>query len=84
MYHALMACHQVALDKRLGVRPIEIGETLHCAFAKLVSRAARDQAKTACVSLQMCAGLEAGIETGNPHCGVKVKGEDYTRDRGKG
>ena len=39
-----------------------IGETLRRALAKLVMRAAGDQAKTACGNLQLCAGLEAGIE----------------------
>ena len=46
-YRALMACHLVALDKRPGVRPVGIGETLRWALAKLVMRAAGDQAKTA-------------------------------------
>ena len=39
-----------------------IGEALRWALAKLVMRAAGDQAKTACSNLQLCAGLEAGIE----------------------
>ena len=39
-----------------------IRETLRRALAKLVMRAAGDQAKTACSNLQLCAGLEAGIE----------------------
>ena len=39
-----------------------IGEMLRRALAKLVMRAAGDQAKTACVNLQLCSGLEAGIE----------------------
>ena len=43
-----MVCCLVALDKRHGVRPVGIGETLHRALAKLVIRAAGDQAKTAC------------------------------------
>ena len=47
-YRALMACRLVALDKRPGVRPVGIGETLFRALAKLVLRAAGDQAKTAC------------------------------------
>ena len=42
--------------------PIGIGETLHRAIAKLVMRATEDQAKTACGRLQLCAGIEAGIE----------------------
>ena len=39
-----------------------IGETLRRALSKLVMRAAREQEKTACGNLQMCAGLKAGIE----------------------
>ena len=61
-YRALMACCHVALDRRPGVRPVGIGETLRQALATLVMRAARDQAKTACGDLQICAGLEASIE----------------------
>ena len=61
-YRALMACRLVALDKRPRVRPVGIRETLRRALAKLVMRAAGDQAKMACGNLQLCAGLEAGIE----------------------
>ena len=52
----------MALDKSPGVRPVGIGETLRRALAKLVMRAAGEQAKTACGNLQLCSGLEAGIE----------------------
>ena len=61
-YCALIACCLVALDKRLGVRPVGIGETLFQALAKLVMRAAGYQAKTVCGNLQLCVGLESGIE----------------------
>ena len=61
-YRALMACLLVALDKWPGVPPVSIGETLRRALDKLVIIAAEDQAKTACGNLQLCAGLEAGIE----------------------
>ena len=61
-YCALIAWRLVALDKRPGVRPVKIGETLLRALAKLFMRAAGDQANTVCVNLQTCAGLEAGIE----------------------
>ena len=61
-YRALMACRLVALDKSPGVRPVGIGETLRRALAKLVMRAAGEQGKTTCGNLQLCAGLEAGIE----------------------
>ena len=60
-YCALMACRLVALDKRPGVRPMGIGETIRRALAKLVMRETGDQSKTACGNLQMCAVLEAGI-----------------------
>ena len=39
-----------------------IGETLRRALAKFVMRASGGQAKTTCGNLQLCAGLEAGIE----------------------
>ena len=39
-----------------------IGETLRGSLAKLVMRAAGDQAETACGNLQLCAGPKAGIE----------------------
>ena len=57
-----MACFQVALDKRPGVRPVGIRETLRRDLAKIVMAAAGDQSKTACGNLQLCAGLEASIE----------------------
>ena len=57
-----MTCHLVAFDKRTGVSPVGIGETIHQAQDKLVMRAAGEQVKTACQNLQLCAGLKAGIE----------------------
>ena len=39
-----------------------IGETLRRSLAKLFMRAAGDYTKTACGNLQLCAGLEVGIE----------------------
>ena len=44
-YRALMACSLVALNKRPEVRLVGIGETLRRALAKIVMRAAGDQAK---------------------------------------
>ena len=65
-YRALMACRLVALNKRTGVCPICIRETLCRDLAKLVMRVPRDQEKKACGNLQLCPGLEAGIE-GSTH-----------------
>ena len=48
------------------MRPIGIGETLLRSLAKIVMRAAGDQAKTVCVNIQLCAGHEAGIK-GDTH-----------------
>ena len=61
-YSALIAFRLVALDIRPRVCPLGIGETLRRALAKLVMRSAGDQVKTVCGNLQLCAGLEAGIE----------------------
>ena len=61
-YCAVMAQRIVALDKRPGLRPIKIGETLRRALAKLVMRAAGDKGKMECVKLQLCAGLKARKE----------------------
>ena len=44
------------------MRPTGIGETLHQYLAKLIIKAARDQAKTACGTLQLCTCLEASME----------------------
>ena len=61
-YLDMMACCLIALDKRPGVLPVGIGETLRQAIDKLVMRAAGDQAKTECGSIQLYADLKAGIE----------------------
>ena len=44
------------------MQPVGIEETLHRALAKLIMREAGDQAKTACGNLQLCEGLDSGIE----------------------
>ena len=44
------------------MRPIWIGEMLCQSISKFVMRAAGGQVNTACRSLQLFAGLEAGIE----------------------
>ena len=62
VYLALMACCLVMLDKRPGVRPVGVGEMLRQDLDKLVMRAYGYQEKTVCGNLQLCAGLEAGID----------------------
>ena len=47
-YRSLTAFRLVDLDKRMGMLPMGIGETLIQSLSKLVLRAVGDQAKTAC------------------------------------
>ena len=49
-----------------------LGETLCRALAKLVMKAAEDQAKTAFGKLQLCAGPEAVIEGGTHAMGQEI------------
>ena len=49
-----------------------IGETLCRALAKLVMGAAGEQAKTVCGNLQLCAGLESGIEGATHALGQQI------------
>ena len=79
VYRALMAYRIVALDKRPGVRPLGIGDTLRHGIAKLIMRAAGDQTKTAWGSLQLCVGLEYGIE-GETHAVAQRRWERNTHD----
>ena len=60
-----------------------IGETLCWALAKIVMRAAGDQAKRACGNLQLCEGLEAGIE-GATHAVGQRRVERVRARRGYG
>ena len=50
------------MDKHPEVCPVGIGETLCRAVSKLEIRAVGNQAKRACGSLQLSAGLEDGKE----------------------
>ena len=59
---ALMSNRLMALDKCPGVRPVGIGEIWRRLFARCVLKVAGTEAKEACGSAQLCAGLEAGIE----------------------
>ncbi len=61
-YRALMSRRLVALDKQPGVWPVAIGKIWQRCIAKgnLVGSGA--EAKRTCGSVQLCAGLEAGIE----------------------
>jgi hypothetical protein len=61
---ALKAGRLVALEKCPGVQPVGIGESWNRLFAKCVMLLAGAEAKDACGVDQLCAGLEASIESG--------------------
>jgi hypothetical protein len=61
-YRALNAKREVGLDKQPGTRPLAIGEIWMRCVGKGLMHEAGDQAKLACGNVQLCAGLEAGIE----------------------
>ena len=54
------------LDKQPGVRPLHVGEIYQRLWAKQTIKSAGEAAKVACGNVQLCAGLEAGVE-GNLH-----------------
>ena len=59
---ALMANRLMALDKCPGVRPVEIGEIWRRLFPRYLLKVVGAEAKEACGSDQLRAGLEADIE----------------------
>ena len=61
-YRTIMGCCLVALDKCPCVRPVGIDEVWRRAIAKCALKACGEDAKVACGSTQLCAGLEAGIK----------------------
>ena len=65
MVRALLAARMVPLAKKpAGVRPVAIGEAWRRCISKCALTAGGADAKAACGSDQLCAGLEAGIEGG--------------------
>ncbi len=61
-YRATMSTRAVAFNKFPGIRPISIGESYRRLWARLVISQTRDQAKAACNTTELCAGLEDGID----------------------
>ena len=61
-YRRMMGCRMLALDKVPGVHPLGVGEVWRQAITKCALKACREDAKAACSSTNLCAGLEAGIE----------------------
>ncbi|KAL7463315.1 hypothetical protein ACHAXS_003701 [Conticribra weissflogii] len=61
-YRATMATRAVAFNKFPGVRPLSIGESYRRLWARLIISQTRDQAKAACNTTELCAGLETGVD----------------------
>ena len=64
--HALLANRLMALEKCPGIRPIGIGDIWGWLLANCVLKVAGANTKDACGNVQLCAGLEAGIEGAVP------------------
>ena len=62
LLEALVSCRLVPLDKKPGVRPIGVGETLRRIMGKAVSWVLKEEIKTAAGPLQTCASHGAGAE----------------------
>ena len=59
---ALVACRLIALDKKPGIRPIGIGETLRRILGKVVCSMTRFDLSDSCNISQLCGGVRCGIE----------------------
>ena len=57
-----MSGRMIAPDKQPGIRPVGVGETWRRLMAKCLLNVAGPEAKAACGTTQLAAGLEAGIE----------------------
>ena len=63
-YQAMMSRRLAGLDKQPGVRPVGIGCIWLRYIAKLLLMETAGIGRKTCGALQLCAGLEAGIEGG--------------------
>ena len=73
-HRVLQTCRLGALDKQPWVRPLGVGSSTKRLIAKCTLKVIGDGAKAACGNVNLCAGLEAGIE-GALHA-VKARAAD--------
>ena len=62
VFAAFITCRLIPLDKKLGVRPKGISETVHRIFGKLILGVTGDSIHEATGSLQLCSRQECGIK----------------------
>jgi hypothetical protein len=60
--HAYTACRLVPLDKKPGVRPVGIGETLRRIIGKAIMAITNSEIVKATAPIHVCAGLSGGAE----------------------
>ena len=63
-YRGLMTRRLLGLDKEPGTRPVGIGSIWLRYTAKVLLKETAAEAKSACGAMQLCTGLEAGVEGG--------------------
>ena len=83
-YCALMVCRLLALDKRPGVRPVGIGETLGRDLAKLVMRAAGGAGEDGVWKYPAVRRPRGRHRWGDPRCSTEEVGDGEGKERGNG
>ena len=61
-YSAFMSGQLIALEKKPGIRPVDVGETWQRLFDNIVLKVTGTEATMVCQEDQLCAGLKAGID----------------------
>ena len=74
---AYLSCRLIPLDKKPGVRPIGIGETLRRIIGKAIISTIKPKIMESAGSLQLCAGQQAGCEAA-VHAMSMIFAEDET------
>ena len=91
-YRAMMSRRLAGLDKQPGVRPVGIGCIWLRYIAKLLLMETAGMGRKTCGALQLCAGLEAGIEGGlhsvfekvRQHGGMRFESGEVTEEELQG
>ena len=57
-----MSGRLIVIDKQPGIRPVGVGETWRCLFAKIVIKVTGPEVTMKCQDDHMCDGLKTGID----------------------